>query len=155
RKGSGVGQKLVVLDDGSNRHLAAGAAALHSQDASFAAHADALGESNFWWQGQCEVDGGAGLNRRIEQKTDPTRADVACLRLLLGSITALANTQWQTQREPSRCPLLGRLSLSHATSWQDECKAWRLGQGLSRQFRPRTPHQSAAPTSFFQQIRAA
>src|SRR5256885_3951589 len=114
---TGVSQELVFINDGRHRHLAVCGAALDSQHPSLTAHANTFRESNFWRQGQREIDIGAGLHRRIQIEADAACAYISCLRLALLAILSVADGHRQMQREPSRGPFVFfLLRLGHATS---------------------------------------
>jgi hypothetical protein len=94
-----VGEKFVLVDDGSYGHLASGSSTFDPQHAAFAAHPNAFGQCNFGWQGQCEIDGGTGLDCGIDKEADSARADIASLRRVLLLFLAVTDAHWQTKRE--------------------------------------------------------
>ena len=72
----------------------------------------------FRWQGQGEIEGGAGLHRRIDIEADTAGTNIASLRSVLFSVLTVADTDWETKREPSGGPfvLFFLLGFGHATS---------------------------------------
>src|SRR5262249_49470938 len=90
RRRSGVGQKFVLVNHSGDVHLIV-RAAFHSNHAAPAADPDALGESDFRWQRQSEVNGRSGLNAGIDEEADAPRAHVARLRRVLVAVVAVAH----------------------------------------------------------------
>jgi hypothetical protein len=106
-----VGQKVVLINDGGHRHLAGGIAAFDAHHTALAAHSDAFRQRDLGWQGQREVNRGAGLDGGIDVEADSARADVARLRLVLLLILAIADAYGQAKREATRGPLITILVL--------------------------------------------
>src|SRR5580765_2957179 len=81
-----VRQKLIFLDDGSNRHFAVGTPVLDPHHTTFALHADTFSERDLGWKGQCESYGCPLSDRGLYEKTDAARADIANLRSQSGVV---------------------------------------------------------------------
>src|ERR1017187_6611201 len=125
----GVGQGLVVVDNGCHRHLAGGFAPFDSYHAAFAAHPDAFRERDLGRQGQREINRGAGLDGGIDIEANSAGADVAGLRLVLLLIFAVTYADGQTKRESPRGPLvivLVLLRLGHGTSSRARFQSFKV-----------------------------
>jgi hypothetical protein len=117
----GVGQEIVLINDGRHRHLAPGTATFNSYHMALAAHADAFRQRDLGGQSQREINRGAGLDGGIDIEADSARADIASLRRMLLRIFAVADAYGQAKREPPRGPLiiilvLVLLRLGHGTA---------------------------------------
>src|ERR1700693_3714125 len=94
-----VGQEIVLINDGSHRHLASGTASFYSYHMALATDADAFRQRDLGRQGQRKVDRGACLDGGIDIEADPTRTDVAGLRGVLLLIFAVTHAYGQAKRE--------------------------------------------------------
>src|ERR1700675_1616906 len=101
-----VGQEVVLINDGRDRHLLGGTAAFDAHHTALAAHPDAFRQRDLGRQGQREVNRGAGLDGGVDIEADSARADVASLRLMLLLIFAVTDAYGQAKREPPRGPLI-------------------------------------------------
>src|SRR5262249_49902141 len=97
---SGLGQEFVFVDHSRDRHFSVCASTFHAQHASTTAHADTFRKSNFRRQGKREVNIRAGLNRRVDIKTDSLGTHVARLSFVLMPVLAVTDTYRQPQGKP-------------------------------------------------------
>jgi len=101
------GEKFVLVNYRGNRHFVVRVAVIHANHFSFAAHPNALGQSDLRRKGKCEFDSCPDLHVRIKEEANTSGANVPSLGgFQLGVILGIGYGYRESQRETASRPLL-------------------------------------------------